>query len=353
MKVSTVAFEDIHEVAARLAARGLSRSQNLAADREAQRLSQIPRALRAGVKVQIQRLAFIDEAAKLVGDDCLGFHLAMETNTRELGIIHYILSASDTALDAVKNLIRYHHLVNTTTTTSWTIDQANRHVTIDATFRLGLEGLEKHIAEWGTTVLVAELRRLTDTQIVPQSLTFIHRRRSSEIKEFREFFGCPVRFGTNRQSIVFATKALSVPIHSADVHLLNILKVFCEEALSQRKTPPTPIRAKVENALVGALPKGSATVSNIARALAMSARSLARRLNEESTSYTEVQDSVRRELAIRYLEDKTFSISQIAWLLGYSEVSSFNHAFRRWTSTSPKAVRSSLGNQRFSGMMPL
>jgi AraC-like DNA-binding protein len=116
--------------------------------------------------------------------------------------------------------------------------------------------------------------------------------------------------------------------------------VFCEQALSQRKTPPTPIRAKVENALVGALPKGSATVSNIARALAMSARSLARRLNEESTSYTEVLDSVRRELAIRYLEDKTFSISQIAWLLGYSEVSSFNHAFRRWTSTSPKAVRS-------------
>ena len=350
MKVSTVAFEDIHEVAARLAARGLSRPQNLAADREAQRLSQIPRALRAGVKVQIQRLAFIDEAAKLVGDDCLGFHLAMETNTRELGIIHYILSASDTALDAVKNLIRYHHLVNTTT--SWIIDQTNRHVTIDTTFRLGLEGLEKHIAEWGMTVLVAELRRLTDTQIVPQSLTFIHRR-SSEIKKFTEFFGCSVRFGTNRQSIVFATKALSVPIHSGDVHLLNILKVFCEEALSQRKTPPTPIRAKVENALVGALPKGGATVSNIARALAMSARSLARRLTEESTSYTEVLDGVRRELAIRYLEDKTFSISQIAWLLGYSEVSSFNHAFRRWTSTSPKAVRSSLGDQRFGGMMPL
>ena len=113
------------------------------------------------------------------------------------------------------------------------------------------------------------------------------------------------------------------------MYVLNILKVFCEEALSQRKTPPTPIRAKVENALVWALPKGSATVSNIARALAMSARSLARRLNEESTSYTEVLDSVRRELATRYLEDKTFSISQIAWLLGYSEVSSFNHAFRR------------------------
>ena len=258
----TLAFEDIHAVAVRLAARRLSDSQNRVADREARKLSQAVRAQRAEVKVQIQRVAFINEVAKLVGDDCFGFHLATETNTRELGIVHYILSASGTALDAVKNLIRYHHLVNTTT--SLVIEETNRHVTIDTTFRTGLEGFEKDIAEWGTTTFVAELRRLTDTRIVPQSLTFIHRRNSGT-KEFREFFGCPVRFGTNRQSIVFATKALSVPIHSGDVHLLNILKVFCEEALSQRKTPPTPIRAKVENALVGALPKGSATVSNIAR----------------------------------------------------------------------------------------
>jgi hypothetical protein len=72
-------------------------------------LSRTIRARRAEVKAQLQRIAFIDEAAKLVGDDCFGFHLAMETDARELGIIHYILSASDNALDATRNLIRYHH----------------------------------------------------------------------------------------------------------------------------------------------------------------------------------------------------------------------------------------------------
>jgi len=257
-----------------------------------------------------------------------------------LGIVYYILSASGTALDAVKNLIRYHHLVNTTT--SLVIEETNRHVTIDTTFRPGPEGFEKDIAEWGTTTFVAELRRLTDTRIVPQSLTFIHRRNSGT-KEFREFFGCPVRFGANRQSIVFATNDLSAPIHSADAHLLNILKVFSEEALNRRITPPPPTRAKVEKALLEVLPKGNATVSNIARALAMSTRSLARRLKEEGTSYTEVLDGLRRELAMRYVEDETLGVSQIAWLLGYSEVSSFNHAFRRWTSRSPKAARSSHG----------
>ena len=99
----------------------------------------------------------------------------------------------------------------------------------------------------------------------------------------------------------------------------------------------------MEKALVVVVPKGNATVSNIARALAMSTRSLARRLKEEGTSYTEVLDDLRRELAMRYVEDETLGVSQIAWLLGYSEVSSFNHAFRRWTSRSPKAARSSHG----------
>ena len=324
MEAGTLVFEDIHAVAVRLAARRLSHSQNLVADREARKLSQTVRAQRAEVKVQIQRIAFINEVAKLVGDDCFGFHLAAETDTRELGIIHYILSASGTALDAVKNLIRYHHLVNTTT--SLVIDESNRHVTIDTTFRSGLEGFEKHIAEWGTTTFVAELRSLTGIPIVPQAVSFIHRRNST-VKEFTEFFGCPARFGTNRQSIVFAANDLLVPIHSADVHLLNILSGVSEEALSRRKTPPTPTRAKVEKALLEALPKGSATISNVAGALAMSVRSLARRLNEEGSSYTDVLDGLRRELAMRYLEDKTLGLSQIAWLLGYSEVSSFNHAF--------------------------
>ena len=143
----TLAFEVIHAVAVKLATRRLSDLQNRVADREARKLSQTVRAQRAEVKVQIQRIAFINEAAKLVGDDCFGFHLATETNTRELGIVHYILSASGTALDAVKNLIRYHHLVNTTT--SLVIEETNRHVTIDTTFRPGLEGFKRTLPSGG------------------------------------------------------------------------------------------------------------------------------------------------------------------------------------------------------------
>jgi AraC-like DNA-binding protein len=336
MLARTVPFEDIHEVAVRIAARKLRPSQNVAADRAGRRLFEILGARRPELRAQLRRIGYLDEAARLVGDDSFGFHLARDTNTKELGIIHYILSASDTAFDAIRNLVRYHHLVNTTTSLSF--EEADHHASIETIFRPGLESFERQIAEWGTTVFVAEFRRLTNTEVSPQSITFVHRRNSG-LKEFRDFFGCPIEFGASRQVAVFAKQDLVLPILSADRHLLNILEVFCEEAISRRKMPHTPARARVEKLLVEMLPKGKATVSSVAKSLAMSTRSLERRLNEEGTSYTAVLAELRRELAMQYLQDKTLGIGQIAWLLGYSEVSSFNHAFRRWTSKSPKAVR--------------
>lgn len=337
--METIAFEDIHAVAVRIAARKLTLQQRSDAERAAQSLVRTVHARQSQAKVQIQRVGFINEAAKLTGDDSFGFHLAIETDTRELGITHYVFSASATALDAIRNLIRYHHLVNTTT--SLVIEETGQHVTINSTFRSGLQGLEQHVAEWGTATFVAALRRLTSTRISPLSMTFVHRRNAYS-SEFSAFFGCPVQFGANRQSIIFATKDLLVPIHSADQYLLNILKAFCEEALRRRKMPPTPTRAKVEAALLELLPNGKATLSNVASTLATSARSLGRRLSEEGTSYTAVLSELRHELAIHYLENKNLEVSQIAWLLGYMEVSSFNHAFKRWTTSSPKAVRTSL-----------
>jgi AraC-like DNA-binding protein len=71
----------------------------------------------------------------------------------------------------------------------------------------------------------------------------------------------------------------------------------------------------------------------------MSARTLARRLADEGTTYEEVVDQLRRSLALQYVKEPGLSLSQIAWLLGYEGSSSFNHAFLRWTGRSPSAAR--------------
>ena len=99
-----------------------------------------------------------------------------------------------------------------------------------------------------------------------------------------------------------------------------------------------------EGVVADLLPKGKATVPNVARALGMSTRTFTRRIADEGTSYAALLEQLRRDLAMRYLEDKGLELRQIAWLLGYSEVSSFNHAFHRWTGASPKVARSRLSN---------
>ena len=77
----------------------------------------------------------------------------------------------------------------------------------------------------------------------------------------------------------------------------------------------------------------------MAKTLAVSVRTLSRKLGEEGTTYAEVVDGLRRSLALQYLREPGMSLSQIAWLLGYEGSTSFNHAFKRWTGRSPTETR--------------
>ncbi len=99
------------------------------------------------------------------------------------------------------------------------------------------------------------------------------------------------------------------------------------------------LRAAVEKEVEKLLPRGKAQKQIVAKALAMSTRTLARRLAVQDTTYEEVVDQLRCGLALQYLKDPGMSLSQIAWQLGYEQSTSFNHAFRRWTGRSPSEVR--------------
>src|SRR5208283_1685743 len=99
------------------------------------------------------------------------------------------------------------------------------------------------------------------------------------------------------------------------------------------------LRALVENEMQKLLPHGKARKHYVAKTLGLSERTLARKPADEGTTYEEVVDQLRQSLALDYLREPSVSLSQAAWLLGYEGTSSFNHAFRRWTSLSPSDAR--------------
>jgi AraC-like DNA-binding protein len=121
---------------------------------------------------------------------------------------------------------------------------------------------------------------------------------------------------------------------------LKALLPFCDLAAKERRTGTGTLRAAVENEVEKLLPHGKANKHCIAQALALSSRTLSRRLADEGTTYEEVVDQLRRSLALQYLKEPGISLAQITWLLGYEGSTSFNHAFRRWTGRPPSAARS-------------
>ena len=145
--------------------------------------------------------------------------------------------------------------------------------------------------------------------------------------------------GVASDLLEFSNAAVTAPLLTADRKLLKALEPFCDLAAKERGTASDLLRAAVEKEMEKLLLHGKAQKPTIARALGMSVRSFSRRLADEGTTYEEVLDQLRRSLALQYLKEPGMSLSEIAWLLGYEGSTSFNHAFRRWTGSSPSVVR--------------
>src|SRR6185436_19754840 len=159
----------------------------------------------------------------------------------------------------------------------------------------------------------------TGRQLVPESVSMMHVR-STVASEISIFFGVRVEFGSDFDEIVLPAGAGDLPLVNADPYLNNIIVKDCEAYLAERRTNVGPFRIRVENAIAPLLPHASARASVIAKALGMSERTLGRKLAQEGSSFMEVLQQLKSEIAVRYVEDPALPISRIAWLLGFEEV---------------------------------
>jgi AraC-like DNA-binding protein len=278
----------------------------------------------------------LEYAAEALHDSALGLHLATQVNPREVGLLFYVASAAKDLGDAMELFARYLRIVNEAVRVKLTRRDS------DFVVELHFVGVPRFRAgqntEFGIAVILKSLREITGRNVHPTKITFVHTR-SSGFPEFERFCGCPVEFGGSSDRLVFSNRSLALPLITEDIHLLETLRPICDEAAKQRETAPGTLRALVENEAQKLLPHGKARRHNIAKNLAISTRTLARRLADEGTTFEEVVDELRQSLALQYIKIPSISLSQIAWLLGYEGGTSFNHAFRRWTGGPPSAAR--------------
>jgi len=179
---------------------------------------------------------------------------------------------------------------------------------------------------------------LTGQKLVPQHFSIAHHR-SADTSEMARFVGTKVEFGADTDEFALNLNARELPLIHSDPYLNDLLLKYCEAALADRRGDMSQLRTRVENAISSLLPHGRVLVEDVARSLTMSERTLARKLSEEGLNFTEILQQLRRDLAIRYLDDRKLHVSKISWLLGFHEVSAFTHAFKRWTGKTPREMR--------------
>ena len=146
-------------------------------------------------------------------------------------------------------------------------------------------------------------------------------------------FRCPIVFGASENVLLFTAADFDAPLEFANPELARHNDEVAARYLA--RFGKLLIRERLRAVLIEQLPRGEPSQDKAAEALHLSSRSLQRRLADEGTRYQDVLDDLRRELAMSYLREARHSISEITYLLGFSDTSSFTHAFRRWTGVAP------------------
>jgi AraC-like DNA-binding protein len=287
---------------------------------------------RIGVPCQIR---FLNLAARALQDTFLGFHIGQLAELREWGLAYYVPASSQTLGEALRRGARFLSMVNEGISVKY-LEEKDINIVIN--YVDVSRHLDRHQIECVFTLLIRLIRKLTDSPVRPGRVTLIHHR-AGDFSEFAEFLGSDIEFGATIDELTFAAPTADLPVVSADQYLNEVLIEMCEQAVSRRKKKRSLLRCAVENAIAPVLPHGTPQVSEIAHRCGVSQRTLVRRLMSESLTYSEILNDLRKDLATEYLADPGLSISQIAWLLGYRDVSAFTNAFRRWTGESPRETR--------------
>lgn len=263
----------------------------------------------------------------------LGLTIGQHIAPRHAGVMGYIGLSCDTLGEALLRFERYHRLV-------YDGNPASMFVHGDVvSLSWGIEhGLPGQLAdETAVAAFTTIVRQLVHDRLSPTAVNFVNAA-PDDITPYTDFFGCPVTFGGSLTHVTFPVSFLARQIRHSDPGLRVLLESQAEALL--RALPSSDgFEQGLKEALVRCLHNGTPTLEAVSDRLAMSVRTLQRRLQDKDLNFQQLLDRTRAELARGYLLDGTLSLSEIALLLGYSEQSAFNRAYKRWTGQTPGALR--------------
>ncbi len=287
--------------------------------------------------IDAERVALLFEAAaRETGDECFGLHLGSTYEFTAMGALSYVVLNAPTVGTALANFERYAR----THTTHGRIAVERSGDRAELIYDLGLADheLSRQLADGAAVVGVTLMRHLAGADWQPERVQLGHARPSDTTEHVRLigpalFFGAPAM-----TSVVFDAADLDRPVLHADRGLLPIVERHLEELLAAAPAEADWL-AEIRNAIAEAVCDGAPTIQTIAKRMGASVRTLQRRLGDHGVVFKDLVAETRRDLALRYLAHGTAELTEIAFLVGYSELSAFHRAFRKWTGETPQEAR--------------
>jgi AraC-like DNA-binding protein len=274
------------------------------------------------------------------GDAEFGLKVARHIRPSTFHVVGYAMACSETLTRATERFAHSARLVSDSAQVHLTSGRDGYLLTMDLH-----TGGEPPIYQTIDTMLAGFLllcEWIVDKPLKPLEVCFAHARPRAE-DEYQAVFRCPIRYDQRQNSLLFAAADLDQRIPAANEELAMLLDEMAAKYLALRFE--RRFSRQVRDALLAQLPHGQPSKSATARTLNMTERTLLRRLQEENTTFKELLDKQREELAYDYLRREDLSLDRIADLLGFSSSGTFSRAFVQWTGKRPGDWRK--GQRRF------
>ncbi|HSD37156.1 MAG TPA: AraC family transcriptional regulator [Rhodocyclaceae bacterium] len=265
-----------------------------------------------------------------IADPAFALRAAELWHPSDFGTLGYAWFASTCLRTALERLVRYRRvigergvlMVRDASEGLW-LSYAHGRAD-DATNRLGSEIV--------LSVVLALCRRNYGQPLVPEWVS-LRGPAPADRAPYDAFFGCPVEFQAQQNALLLPYAVVDVPLSTSNREVASALDVLLTRQLAELDSQD--LVACCRSVLLEALTSGTPDAKTIARQLFVSERTLQRRLAEQHTSFQELVDETRRDMAMRYLEDGSYTVTEVAFLVGFSNSSALSRAFVRWAGMSP------------------
>jgi len=262
-----------------------------------------------------------------------GLQVGLTHWSEPMGPVTVAVQQSATVRDAYVSGIRYLNLLNPALGIAIE-DTADGLRTTYSLDRLGT-GSSRQFQEWIVGIAVKVLQVLAGPDARFHGVRFSHQP-LLPLAHYEAIFGCPISYGEDNYGIDYAAADMARVMNSNDPELRALLNGYLDQIIASSELG---LEHEIMALIRELLPTGGCTLAVIAPHKFVSVRTLQRRLQAKGLVFEKLVDDVRREQATELLKDQLLPLSDVAALLGYVEQSSFSHAFRRWTGTSPRAWR--------------